>query len=508
MKYALKTLTLLLLALALIGVSFVQAQDDPVPLTIFRGGVAIDADTDPIIQELERQTNTDITFKTAAWSEIAQVRNLALAVEEEVDIYHHMNLDPQWIEDEIIIPLDEYINPEDHPYLTAITSAESFEITKYDGQTYYIPMISDGYSWVLAARQDWMDELGLDMPANEEEFYEMLKAFKELDGTGRSVGWQVEGGCQVRRSILPILTAFGVPTSFYDVHANFTVEDGGTLQPVATSENVKAALTYLNRLYNEGLINTDFPSMNSMPMLNERYLQPGKAGVAWIQNPRNQEIVDEGAEWSYIPPFSAEGFEHTRGVGLANNGWISVSSMSENPQKAVDVIEYLNSPEGRRLMVAGVEGVHYSGFNEDGTFNRVQEAWDADYDEPTYPLYFYMGQGLVHGHIPAADYGTFEEALDNVQIYEPADLPGRKEVLAESARWMGAPNPYQFVNFPELEDARSQLQDAICVGWTKVITADTADIDAEWSEFQESWTRLGGDEWTAAYQEYYDENLQ
>ena len=499
-------LSLVALALVMGAFAFAQAQD-PVPLTIFRGGVDIDPNTDPVMQELERLTDTDITFKTAAWSEIPQVRNLALSVEEDVDIYHHMNLDPQWIEDEVIIPLDDYINPEDHPYLTAITSAETFANAKYEGQTYYIPMISDGYNWVLAARKDWMDELELDMPTNEEEFREMLRAFGTLDDTGRTVGWQLEGGCQIRRSILPILTAFGASTSFYNSHADFTLEDG-VLVPVATSDNVKAGLRYLNSLYNEGLVNTDFPSMTSMPMLNERYMQAGKSGVAWVQNPRNTEMAEADAEWAYIPPFSAEGFEHVRGQGIANNGWIAVSATSENPQKAVDLLEFVNSLEGRKLLVAGVEGVHYNTLSDDNTFDRIDEAWDADYDGPTYPLNFYFGQGLMHGYIPAVDYDTFEEALDNVQIWEPASLPGRTEVVAESAKWVGEPDPFQFVNFPDLEDNRTELQDAVCVGWTKAITADEGEFDNTWDEFLASWDRSGGEEWTAAYQAYYDENLR
>ncbi len=485
------------------------AGQDPVTITVFRGGVTLDYNNDPVIQEIEKRLNINIEFMTAAWSEIGQVRNLALGSGEDVDIYHHMDTSPQWIEDEVIIPLDEYIDPEKHPYLTAITSSPMFEAMKYEGKTYYIPMIAHGSDWVWAIRKDWMDELGLEMPANEEEFRAILEAFKGMDDSGRMVGWQVEGGGQVRRSILPLLGTFGVPTSFYSVHKTFSIDEEGMIHPIATADNTKAALKYLNGLYNEGLINTDFPSMTSFPMLMENYLQAGKAGVGWVQNPTNTEVAGEKVEWAYIPPFNSEGFEQTRAVGIINNGWIAISSESDNPQKAIDLLEFVNSYEGRQLLVAGVPGVHFNEIDEDGNFDRIQEAWDANYDGSSYPLYFYFGQGLMHGYIPVEKYDTFEEALMNVEIWEPKPQGnGLREVIKQGGQWAGAPDPFQFIQFPELDDIRAEVSDAIVTGWTKVITAAPEEFDAEWDAFVAEWERAGGEEWTAAFQTYYDENMK
>ena len=501
-KYLLPVL-LLMIFISIQGVAFGQ---DPVKITIFRGGVAIDYDNDPIITELENQMNVEIDFLTSDWGEIGQVRNLALAAEEDVDIYHHMDLSPQWVEDEFVLPLDEYITEENHPYLYSITQSPIFESMKINDQIYYIPMVSHGWDWVFAVRKDWMDELGLDMPTNEVEFHDMLQAFKDRDPDGRTVGWQIEGAAQVRRSILPILTTFGVPTSFYDVDASVVIGDDGILQPVATHPNTRAALQYINGLYNEGLINTDFPSMSSLPLLNETYLQAGKSGVGWLQNPNNYQMAEDNVEWAFIPPFSSNGFEHTRAVGIANNGWISVAATSDDPQKAVDVLEFLNSPEGRKLMTAGVEGVHYNSFDEDGNFDRNQEAWSETYDGSTYPLYFYMGQGLMHTYVPVEDYDTFGEALNNLTIFEPQPNPtGLREVISESVNWVGEPNPFQFTEFPEMNDINVEVNDAIVTGWTKLIAADPGTFDAEWDAFIAEWERVGGPDWVATLQSYYDE---
>lgn len=498
-------LFVLVLVLILGLQSVVVAQEDRTQITIFRGGVTIDYDSDPIITAIEDRMNININFLTSDWGEIAQVRNLALGAQEDVDIYHHMDLNPQWIDDEIIIPLDEYITEENHPYLYSLVNSDLFASLKVDGQIFYIPMIAHGWDWVWAVRKDWLDELGMDMPTNEIEFREMLQAFKDRDPDGRTVGWQLEGGAQVRRSILPLLTTFGVPTSFYDPDRNFVIGEDGVLEPVATHPNLKAALQYLNELYLDGLINTDFPSMSSLPMLNETYLQPGKSGVAWVQNPANYAMAEENVEWAYLQPFSATSYEHTRAVGIANNGWISISSEADDPQKAVDLLEFLNSEEGRKLTVAGVPDVHYGSFTETGEFDRNQEAWSADYSSVTYPLYFYLGQGLVHGYIPVQEYDTFSEALSNIIIFESPENPiGLRNIIQESALWAGAPNLFQFIEFAELADIRVELNDAIVTGWTKVITAAPGAFENEWNAFVSEYNRVGGETWLATYQEYYD----
>ena len=204
----------------------------------------------------------------------------------------------------------------------------------------------------------------------------------------------------------PSFTAFGVPTSFFDQEKNFYIGEDGILEPIVTSSNIKAALEYMNGLYADGLVNTDFPTIRSFPDLSERYIQAGKAGLSWFPNSGNFPIPN--AELGFLPPFTATGFEFTRSEGVVNNGWISVSAVSDTPQEAVDFLEYLNSREARKLLSAGIEGVHYSSFDENGNFERIEENWP--YESTYYPLWFYFGQGGARGVIPIAEYESLDEA--------------------------------------------------------------------------------------------------
>jgi ABC-type glycerol-3-phosphate transport system substrate-binding protein len=475
------------------------------PITIFRGGVQIDWDADPVVLAIEDKMNVDIKFLTSDWSEIPQVRNLALSTGEDVDIYHHMDTNPQWIEDGAIIPIDEYVNPNDHPYLHALINSPLFEPMKRDGKTYYISMLSDGSDWVWLVRKDWMEELGLEMPTNEVEFREMLQAFKDRDPEGRTVGLQVEGGQTIRRSMVPVLAIFGAPTNFPNPERVYTVDGEGKLVPMITSENAKAALQFMNGLYADGLINTDFPTLSSFPQLSEKYIQAGKAGVSWFPNGGNFPIPD--SETAFIPAFSATGFEHARSQGIPTQGWISISSTAKDPQKAIDLLEYFVSREGRELLVMGVEGLHWQNLDENGKFERIKENWP--YTPVYYPLHFYLGNGTMKGYVPVGEFGSVEEALANADVWEPTEGGvGIAETMAASAQWTGAPMMFQYVEFPELADMLTAINDAVITGWTEIITAPPESFEAEWEEYLAELEAAGLAEWTQAYQDYYDENLK
>src|SRR5690606_31474844 len=85
-----------------------------------------------------------------------------------------------------IIPLDGMIEAGYAPNLSRLMEEDEGirkAITSADGHIYSLPNISEAdgrisSSWI---NQKWLDHLGLDMPATVEEFYEVLKAFKERD---------------------------------------------------------------------------------------------------------------------------------------------------------------------------------------------------------------------------------------------------------------------------------------------------------------------------------------
>ena len=97
----------------------------------------------------------------------------------------------RYAEEELFVDLTPYINEETTPniikrfeessYLQAITTAP-------DGKIYGLPYTEIGTNDIMInwvdIRQDWLDNLGLEMPTTLEEYHDVLVAFKEQDANG------------------------------------------------------------------------------------------------------------------------------------------------------------------------------------------------------------------------------------------------------------------------------------------------------------------------------------
>ena len=494
-----------------------EIEAEPVPISMLRGAVTLDWDEDPVILELNKRLNIDLEFITGAWSEIHQKKNLMLAARDKMDIVQYIG-DEQQARDEVILDLTDLINRNDTPILYKVVHSETFRPKKVDGRVYFVCMLNDTGTWALGVRSDWMKKLGLSMPKNEEDFYHLLKAFKEMDPTGTTVGMQIEGAAQIRRTILPILSMFGVSSSYNDFIYNFEIEDDVVTSILDTPE-IKAAMKYLNRLYLEGLINSDFPQMSSYPNLNDKYFNAGKSGVGWFLAPPKLELTLRNtfpeAEVDVIPPFAARGYDFKRAQGTINTGYLGIAASSQNPEKALEVVEYLFTKEGRELVNAGIEGEHYKEITPDGFIDRTgcEEKWKELYgDTDLYPLYFHLGMAAFRGHIDWDKYRTYEEAYANRVLWDSMEFRGTKYAFSVSQRdaeeWFGEYNPFQYIRFEDLVDTAAEIDEAIKVGWTRMIAAEGGQFEEEWNSYIDALQSAGIGEWVKAYQGYFDRELK
>lgn len=116
---------------------------------------------------------------------------------------------------------------------------------------------------MMAINQKWLDRLELSMPTTTEEFYEVLKAFKEKDPNGNGLQDEIPlinmhqmGNTNISEAW--VFPCFGVydNTSYSELTYHLMMQDGKTLFTPA-QEGYKEALRYLNRLYSEGLLDQE-----------------------------------------------------------------------------------------------------------------------------------------------------------------------------------------------------------------------------------------------------------
>lgn len=490
----------------------------------FRPGIPDDWATDPVILHINETLGIDLQIVTASWGDFGQKRNLILATGEPMDIVS-LTDGARWVDEGAVTALDDYIDPARHPWVEMITNAEMFQSVVYhNGKRYYVPGIGNGSDWSFVVRQDWLDELGMEAPTNGDEFYDLLVAFKEMDDTGSVVPWAVEGGGGIRRGLEPLLATFGVPTSAGDHKEDWLIDDNGDLQSVLFMPELKEALRFANQLYNEGLINSDFPSLDGYPQLTEKYIRTGLTGFYWAGGPMTEEKyildVDPDANLQYVEPWSHDadaGFEFTRARGGLENCSHAIAATSEDPALALDVIEYLNTKDGRMTTVTGVEGVHWENLDEStGYYTRLpayEEQWSG---QSATGYHFYFGAYSFKGFIPFQQYETFEEAYPHTLTVEARSRAGKQsiiEALAAANKWIEGPHPFKFARPPALHDessphyvARGDLTSAIVEGWTKIVAGTQTQFDANWDEYIEIMNDAGWQTWKEQWQIYYDEN--
>jgi putative aldouronate transport system substrate-binding protein len=230
-----------------------------------------------------------------------------------------------------------------------------------DGKLYAVPArrMAGGLAMRGAfMRKDWLDKLGLAPPKTIDEFYAALKAFKEKDPG--NVGNVIP---LVDRGTMDDLAA-SMQGAFMD--PNLSSKDrwinGDVMQP-----GYKETIRTLNKWYNEGLIDKDFPLYNDGGTTVYNLLMSGQAGfyVADRDHPyRNTPGIEDairknisGASFIPIDPFVNSQGKTPKyiydPVGIYN----FVPIFSKAPEAAMRYLNWITKFENRYFIQVGPEGI-------------------------------------------------------------------------------------------------------------------------------------------------------
>lgn len=241
----------------------------------------------------------------------------------------------------------------------------------------------------LIARQDWLDDLGLEVPETIDEWENALRLFKEEKGATAPFTVQLKDFFKYNL----FNAAYGITNEFY-------LDESGQVQYGPIQPEYKEYLTTMNRWYQEGLIDPDFASIDkkiiSSNMLND------KSGVAfgfvgsgmgtWL-NAATQEnyalvgcpnpVLHKGDEGMFSPEY--------KGKVLIT---AAITTNAKDIESIIKTFDYLYTDEGRLLKNFGIEGMTYNmvdgkpvysdliTHNPDGL--AISDAM-AKYIQPNYP---------------------------------------------------------------------------------------------------------------------------
>lgn len=243
---------------------------EPLTLDFFANAdpYVTDVSTNDFTLYLQEKTNIHIQWSVVPGDVVQERLALELAAGDLPDVIWGAGLalgaageTRYGVQEEIFTPLNDLIETEMINLPSALDRFPELVpmITAVDGNIYGLPKIEVcthcEFALKLWMNHPWLEALGLDVPTTTEEFYEVLKAFKENDPnssgtqdeiplTGSVDGWNA--------AVHPFLmNAFiydsGHPVGLYTV-------DETTVRTNVNDPRYREGLRYINRLYSEGLV--------------------------------------------------------------------------------------------------------------------------------------------------------------------------------------------------------------------------------------------------------------
>ncbi len=425
--------------------------------------------------------------------------NLRIAAGEMPDIIQFVNgMETDLAKEGALLDLTDLL-PEYAPHLWETVPAETWDVLKsYDpsgeGRIYMTPTIVDYTRHSALIRQDWLDKLGLEIPTTQEEFVEVLRAFKTQDPNGNGVADEIPtGGREEARWMDYLFSMYGI--AMWEGYPQWDIYDG-ELTYSAVTPNMRDALEFISQLYQEGLLDPE-------TLMNDKAAWDGKVnsdqvGVffQWAEQSYSYALniynaTGTKADWSVLPVISAEGYEgfYTQKPTVGAQFGVKNTDDQERIEAAMKVLDAFGNQELWETLYLGPEGM-ISYVDESGDRKRLPEDKTTQENVVINP---YDSMANVDSVLQLLDLNASEEdswAIDKArQNVQDAQQYG-KRIAGD-----GIPSSI-YDGYDDIENR------TLYVEYASKIIAGEWPIE-KFDEFVEEWYASGGEEVTKAAREWY-----
>lgn len=455
-----------------------------VTLKLLGGQDSFDPETDYTRTVIRDLLGYDIIPEMGATSDKI---NLVLSSGQEYDMIFSgdRNLLANLIANKAVQDLTDPVN-EYGPNLLKYIPANVWAMVTSEGRYWALPEEAEGIlDNGIIIRTDWLDELGMEMPSTVDEFYAMLKAFKEKDpaGVGRDTVIPLSfAGMGSDLGFNGFAQAFGIGRNLSEF-----VEDDGKLLAGLTLPGGKEYVRFLNRLYTEGLLDADFPATNGQALQTK--IGSGNLGAAYgsvWQTAGCQAVLKEipGSGFAYMPPTLGKNGERR----ISALGGIKEFTIVPNSSKKADeVVKFCNAFLDERYyktIILGEEGVHH----------KVVEGKYY----PVFPAFNDLNKGRWFYPVNAA---SLYLPLFAARAHKEERM-GRQYDELNEFRDMSYIPPERFAPIlAEQIEYGQKLTNFVNENIVKMVV-DTAELE-KYDAFVNEWNARGGEALTAAYNKWY-----
>jgi len=460
-------------------------------------------------QQIEERYNVIIDLiPLPGWADGQARINLLMADEaNRPDVIWWWGMDrefTQWVDAGLLVDKTDFFHqfPNINNYYTEMNL---FMAASEGGRMFRVPGdIAEPACMTTWIRQDWLDNLGLDIPTNLHQFVHVLEQFTHSDPTGtgeQTFGFSGQG--LEFRSFHP----FWSPWNLHPGH--FVVLEDGRVIHGSTEPEMRYALSYIHNLAVQGAIDPILAVSHPSP--GEIFINGGHGAfyrwVAWLNPGGGDRIAFEthnpGAVITPLEPIQhpQTGFSTDEPENPGAWCWWAITTSAQDPERIFAMFDDMASPENFIFRMWGEEGVHYE-FDADGVFMPLVSQEDNMAQN--------IGLGFLSNFVSRKDEANITNTRETIDLFQ------RREVTARAAAdkriyWRAVERPLWFMHGADLETARDEIFFGIMMGQRPVEDFDVwvdmyynvfngealnAEAQALWDEhiadyhmFAESWNR-------------------
>lgn len=450
----------------------------------------------------------DVSFVAIPRWESQSKLNVLLASGSAPDLIFEFgtSIRNQLFDQKQLMPLDDLIEQHSVEYKALMEKYPQLKQAgiKSDGKLYEVGRMNEVYPLVsLFIREDWLQNLGLEVPTTTDELLEVAKAFTEQDPDGNGVDDTYGvGGFE-----------FGDNAGLwrYTFNANWVdLDASGELQ--VGPNRLKEQAEFERQLYEAGVVDRDFLSDKDGSRSKQEFLN-GKIGIyAFMTNDfmgfatRELEALMGNVPEARLKvmPLPSTPLGHYAPV-LNNPVQMTavINARAKNPEAIMKYIDFLVKPDTGRTFRYGIEGEHYE-LQDDGRpvilddeKFRNEVSWASDltmlYSRLEEGKYGYVANSF-NEEVPSQKEAQrlFQEAID---VYMTDRLPVG-EGLTHSEHMPQLPKELQ-VKFSNVTAAVNDIYTRAIIGGNNY-TIEQAAADAE-----QQWMNGGGPEIISWYEEWW-----
>ena len=512
---------------------------EPITLTVFAPANTEGSWEDNAqVKELEEATGIHLEWQTCASSDNVQEKlSTMFASGEMPDIIltgvgsgnrYDKATEQALGEQGLVLPLNDYLDTVSVGYKQAFEEIDGLKeyITTPDGNIYSLPNIVGSlhvqYNMKLWINTQWLDNLGLDMPTTTEEFYEVMKAFKEKDANGNGDPNDEIPLSTVTSGAGTQLDGFLMNPFQLTSETNKLYVDNGKVTFAPAQEGYKEGLKYLNQLYAEGLLNPESFTQDKNNQVNVN--EAGDEcviGAFLAQRPgyacdlSTEPYSKKWEQYQSLAPLAGPDGQCVASWNpyvMFQSGMTFISSSCTNPEAAFRLLDYISTQTYRSSL--GIEGVHYelldAGTTElglDGETKALYKRTNADTTNQS------LGQLVALVRTP--EFLAAEATNPNPYAEDVKPLNGRQVVMYKASlehqkvqQSLDSVMPDLYMSqadSSEMSLIKTNVMDTQKEYMVQFITG-AKNIDSEWDSYLKALDNVGLARYLELLQKAYDES--